>query len=329
LNGGQIRSIGSSSAHGQYALRATGYDVTEKPDTVELAQNLMQVARIYNPVAEPGSSGNPFYNTMITGAISVYVIAYDYYPTSITELEIDHSLAGKGLVRYQVNSISHTAVDVNTGSAGSNYKFATTTYTASGSSGTTLKVASTAGVVIGMTVTGVGFTRDQQVTAISLDGITLTLNGAPDSTPVNGQQLWFSDTVTVSGAVLGGVSSRFTGNTSIGSNGIANASSFVAVRTSPAILITGIVSKTGTGPYLVTFNIPTQLSSPPITEGFVVEGFGNGYDGTYECTFSTTTTIRLSYPSDPGAFNSTNNVGSSSFLSINIIIFILRVQDSE
>ena len=309
LNGGQIRSIGSSSAHGQYALRATGYDVTEKPDSVELAQNLMQVARIYNPAPTLGVvGGNPFYGSMIPGANNVYIYGYDYYPTQITELEIDHSLAGKGLVRYQVNSISHTAVNVNTGSAGSNYKFASTTYTASGSSGTTLKVASTTGIVVGMTVTGVGFTRNQRVVSISLDGITLVLNGAPDSTPVNGQQLWFSDTVILSGAVLGGVSSRFTGNTVNGVNTISNVSSLISVRTSPALLVTGFVSKTGTGPFFVTFNIPTQPASPTVTTGYTVSGCTNtNYNGTFECTFSTTTTIVIKYTSDPGVFNLTNS----------------------
>ena len=308
LNGGQIRSVGSSSAHGTYALRATGYDVTEKPDSVELAQNLMQVARIYNPVAEAGVAGNPFYGSMIAGAINVYIYGYDYYPTSISELEIDHSLASKGLVRYQINSISHTSVYVNTGSAGSNYKYATTTYTASGSSGTTLKVASTAGVVIGMTVTGVGFTLDQRVTAISLDGVTLTLNGAPDSTPTNGQQLWFSDTVILSGAVLGGISSMFTGNTVSGSNSIANVSTLVAVQPSPALLVTGYVSKTGTGPYSVKFNIPTQLSSPTPTTGYVVSGNTNSaYNGTFEVVNSTLDTITISYPSDPGVYSSANS----------------------
>jgi hypothetical protein len=308
LNGGQIRSVGSSSAHGTYALRASGYDVTEKPDSVSLAQNLTQVARIFNPTALPQSStNNQFYGNMNTGGISVYVYGYDYFPTQISELEIDHTLAGKGLVRYQINSVSHTTVYVPTGSVGSNYKYASTTYTASGSSGTTLVVASTAGVVVGMTVTGVGFTQGQQVTAISLDGITLTLNGAPDSTPTNGQSLTIGDTVTVNGGNLGGVSSKFTGNTTTSTNFIASAGTLVAVRPSPAILVQGYVSKTGAGPYLVTFQIPTQLVAPSATSGYVVAGNSNSsYNGTFSATASTYTTITISYPSNPGVYSSTN-----------------------
>ena len=302
LNGGQIRSVGSSSAHGQYALRATGYDVTEKPDSVELAHNLMQAAKIYNPVT------SAYYNSMIPTGISVYIYGYDYYPTQISELEIDHTLAGKGIVRYQVNSISHTTSYVNTGSVGSNYRYVSTTYTAAGSSGTTLKVASTTGVVVGMTVTGAGFTRNQKVTAVSLDGVTLTLNGAPSATPVNGQALVIGDTVTISGATLGGISSRFTANTIKNSNYLNNVSTLAAVRTSPALLITGFVSKTpvGDGTYTVIFNIPTQASSPSVTTGYVVAGFAtSSYNGTLECTYSTTTTITLKYLSDPGTLDST------------------------
>ena len=306
LNGGQIRSVGSSSAHGQYALRASGYDVTEKPDSVSLAQNLMQTARIFNPTTLPQSStGNQFYGNMNTAAISVYIYAYDYYPTQITELEIDHSLAGKGIVRYQVNSVSHTTVYVPTGSVGSNYAYTTATF-ASGSVGnTTMTVNSTANIKVGQTITGTGFTRGQKVTGISLDGITLTLDGGPSSTPSG--TLYFSDTVTVSGASLGGVSSSFSGNTALNTNFIANAGTLAAVRPSPALLVTGYVSKTGTGPYFVTFNIPTQASAPTPASGYVISGNNNtSYNGSYTVSSSTFSTITISYASDPGVFSTVN-----------------------
>jgi len=306
LNGGQIRSVGSSSAHGQYALRASGYDVTEKPDTVSLAQNLMQTARIFNPTTLPQSStGNAFYGNMNTAAISVYVYSYDYYPTQITELEIDHSLAGKGIVRYQVNSVSHTTVYVPTGSVGSNYAYASATFATGSTASTTMTVNSTANIKIGQTVTGTGFTRNQKVTGISLDGITLTLDGSPDSTPSG--TLYFSDTVIVSGASLGGVSSSFSGNTALNTNFIASAGTLAAIRTSPALLVTGYVSKTGTGPYLVTFNIPTQLSAPTPSSGYVISGNSNtSYNGSNTVSSSTFTTITISYASDPGVFSTVN-----------------------
>jgi hypothetical protein len=306
LNGGQIRSVGSSSAHGTYALRASGYDVTEKPDSVSLAQNLMQTARIFNPTTLPQSStGNQFYGNMNTAGISVYVYAYDYYPTQITELEIDHSLAGKGIVRYQVNSISHTTVYVPTGSVGSNYAYTTATF-ASGSIGnTTMTVNSTANIKVGQTITGNGFTRGQKVTGISLDGITLTLDGGPGSTPSG--TLYFSDTVIVGGASLGGVSSTFSGNTALNTNFIASAGTLAAIRPSPALLVTGYVSKTGTGPYLVTFNIPTQASAPTPSSGYTVSGNSNtSYNGSYTVSSSTFSTVTISYASDPGVFSTVN-----------------------
>ena len=306
LNGGQIRSVGSSSAHGQYALRATGYDVTEKPDSVSLAQNLAQVARIFNPTTLPQSStNNQFYGNMNTTGISVYIYGYDYYPTQITELEIDHSLAGKGNVRYQINSISHTTVYVPTGSVGSNYAYATATFATGSTASTTMTVNSTTGIKIGMTVTGTGFTRQQKITDVSLDGITVTLNGAPDSTPSG--TLYFSDTVIVGGSSLGGVSSTFSANTANGLNYLSSVGTLAAIRPSPALLVTGYVSKTGTGPYLVTFNIPTQLSAPTASAGYVVSGNANAsYNGSYTVSSSTYSTITISYASDPGVYSSTN-----------------------
>ena len=306
LNGGQIRSVGSSSAHGQYALRATGYDVTEKPDSVTLAQNLMQTARIFNPTNLPGSTaGNAFYGQMGTTSVSVYIYGYDYYPTQISELEIDHTLAGKGLVRYQINSISHTGVYVPTGSVGSNYYYATATFATGSTASTTMTVNSTTGIKVGMTVTGTGFTQGQKVTLVSLDSITLTLNGAPDSTPSG--TLTFSDSVTVSGAVLGGISSTFSANSTISLNYLSSVGTLASVKTSPGLLVNGYLSKTGTGPYLVTFNIPTQASAPTPSAGYVVSGNTNSnYNGSYTVTSSSTSTITLSYASDPGTFSTTN-----------------------
>ena len=66
----------------------------------------------------------------------------------------------------------------------------TKTYTASGSSGTTLKVTSTTGLSLGHIVTGVGFTLGQSVQSVS-SGTTLILNKAPDGTLTDNQVLVF------------------------------------------------------------------------------------------------------------------------------------------
>jgi hypothetical protein len=71
----------------------------------------------------------------------------------------------------------------------------TTTYTAAGSSGTTLKVASSIGIQIGMVISGTGF-LNQTVTNVSGDGVTLTISAVPGSSPApsNGQSLTFTST---------------------------------------------------------------------------------------------------------------------------------------
>jgi hypothetical protein len=65
-----------------------------------------------------------------------------------------------------------------------------TTYTASGSSGTTVKVASTAGVQPGMNVIGVGFTLGQTVSR-KIDSTTVVLDRGPDGAVNNAQTITF------------------------------------------------------------------------------------------------------------------------------------------
>ncbi len=108
-DGGQVRSVAGSNSYGVYALRATGYDVTEKPDAVTLTNNMVQVARVY----KQGAFASAMTPTVTQQAITVYILGYSYIPYNISELEIDHSVAGLGIVRYEVNSVSHTAVTVN------------------------------------------------------------------------------------------------------------------------------------------------------------------------------------------------------------------------
>ena len=108
-DGGQIRSVAGSNSYGVYALRATGYDVTEKPDAVTLANNMMQVARVY----KQGSFAGEMTPTVTKQSLSVFITGYDYLPYNISELEIDHSVAGLGITRYEVNSVAHTPVTIN------------------------------------------------------------------------------------------------------------------------------------------------------------------------------------------------------------------------
>ena len=184
FNGGQIRSVAGSNAHGVYALRATGYDVTELPDAVTLSNNLTQAMKVYKYGATQAQ--------MKSGDLTVYVSNYEHTPQNISELEIDHTLAGKGTVRYQVNAVSHTS--------------------------------------------------------------------------------YYTDYNTVNAVV------------------------------------TGTPVKTGTGPWYVTYTIPTQ-TAPAVNQFYTVTGYpyittpavdSYKFGGSYLCTASTTTSITLRYTTDPG-----------------------------
>ena len=108
-NGGQIRSIGGSNAHGNYGMRASGYDVTELPNAVNLAYDMVQVARVY----KQGLFASLMTPTANTQALAVYVIGWEYIPPNNAELEIDHSASGGTIVRYLVSTVTHTAVTIN------------------------------------------------------------------------------------------------------------------------------------------------------------------------------------------------------------------------
>ena len=108
-NGGQIRSVAGSNAHGNYGLRASGFDVTERPDAVTLAQDMVQVARVY----KQGLFKNEMTPTVSKQSLAIYIVGYAYIPFNTTELEIDHGAAGEGISRYEVSSIEHTTVTIN------------------------------------------------------------------------------------------------------------------------------------------------------------------------------------------------------------------------
>jgi len=99
LNGGQIRSIAGSSAHGKYALVAQGSDPLEVPTPCTLWSDLSQRVDCYYP--------SPSYaNT--SGGLFVYVTNYNTPPLNNSELEVDH---GNGLLyRYPVTSVTTTGL---------------------------------------------------------------------------------------------------------------------------------------------------------------------------------------------------------------------------
>jgi hypothetical protein len=103
INGGQIRSIGGSSAHGNFALVAEGADPLEVPTPTTIYEDLSQRAKCYFPSAT-------YANTL--NGLFIFIYAYDYVPLGGSELEIDHS----GIIfRYPVTSV--TTLDLPAGVA--------------------------------------------------------------------------------------------------------------------------------------------------------------------------------------------------------------------
>jgi hypothetical protein len=95
VNGGQIRSVGGSSAHGVYALVAEGSDPLEVPTPVTLYYDLSQGGECYFP---SGLYAN------VQGGQEIYVTNYTYVPLNNSEIEIDHGTGS--LFRYPVTTVT-------------------------------------------------------------------------------------------------------------------------------------------------------------------------------------------------------------------------------
>jgi hypothetical protein len=109
INGGAVRSVGSSSAHGIYGLRATGFNPTELPDNVTLVNDTEQTARIY----KQGITASYMTPYPTTNAFNIYIIGYNNIPTNNSQVEIDHTLAGGTITRYSISNVQRTTISVN------------------------------------------------------------------------------------------------------------------------------------------------------------------------------------------------------------------------
>ncbi len=86
-NGGQIRSLNGSNAHGEYGLVSSGSDPLEVPDKCNLSDNMMQVARVFK---------QDIYSTdSAKDDLAVYFYQHDYAPYNVSEVEINH---GAGVI---------------------------------------------------------------------------------------------------------------------------------------------------------------------------------------------------------------------------------------
>ena len=102
VNGGQIRSVGGSSAHGNYALVAQGSDPLEVPTPTELFEDLSQSVTCY----ATGSFANAAEDLFL------FIYKYDYLPMNSSELEVNHVVDGVGnIYRYPVTSVTTLGID--------------------------------------------------------------------------------------------------------------------------------------------------------------------------------------------------------------------------
>jgi hypothetical protein len=83
-------------------------------------------------------------------------------------------------------------------------------------------------------------------------------------------------------------------------------SGYVYTSSTPLPIVNAI-GTTGSGPFLVSFRIPAQQTAPILNVNYKVNGNSNpAFNGTFASVASTTNTITLSYPSDPGAYSISN-----------------------
>ena len=105
-NGGQMRSLNSSSANGEYGLVAAGSDPLEVPDTVTLVDDTVQVATIVKRATSQGDLSD----SAATDALFVYVDNFQYIPYNVSIIEINHGPT-IGINRYEMNNVTVIGVD--------------------------------------------------------------------------------------------------------------------------------------------------------------------------------------------------------------------------
>jgi hypothetical protein len=105
-NGSNLRGVGCSNTFGNYGMRASGYDVTELPDSTNLANHMIQTARVY----KQGIVANEMIPTATVPAIAVWIIGYDYIPTNGSIMEINHSVNSGTINSYTVTSAEYTTI---------------------------------------------------------------------------------------------------------------------------------------------------------------------------------------------------------------------------
>jgi len=275
-NGGQIRSLNGSNAHGEFGIVSEGSDPLEVPDSVTLSDDMIQVAKVYKT--------GPYVADNAEDDTAVIVYNQSYVPYNVSEIEINH---GSGVIS--------TVGPITGGSSYTNGTYTDVPLTTSGS--------------------GTGARATVVVVGGSVITVTITNGG-------NGYAV--ADTISALATSIGGTGSGFTTSiATIKDEGIIRyeVSNVTDVSATVPVTISSFGSKTGSGPYLVTFNIPSGGYKPNTGVNYTVSGnLNTAYNGVYTCTASTTTSITLSYPTDPGVYagGTTTIWGQGNIIRLNL-----------
>jgi hypothetical protein len=232
-------------------------------------------------------------------------------------------LVSRNGVLYEATARS-TSQDPNTSTT-------STSYISAGSSGTTINLLSSNNIIPGMIVSGTGITSGQRVSTISTSTASATgkITGTPitissfTSATANGPYLVTLAIPTQLTAPSTGISYTVAGNSNSSYNGsfTATASSTTSITLSyptdpgsygtgtttlesivTTITVSSFTSKVASS-YAVAFAIPTQGSAPTTNNQYIIAGNSNAsFNGTFSCTASSTTSITLTYTTNPGSY---------------------------
>ena len=194
-----------------------------------------------NPTNTPGTGYTGIIYTIPPGG-AVPVLGSVGDISTLTTAAISYN----NVVQLDTSGTGTEAVfDITVYGAGSSYSTVINTNYTSGSS-TNLNVVSTTGIIPGMRISGTGFVSDQTVVSVN-SSTNLTINAAPDSTPsgslrfdvikitiLNQGGLYkINDTITISGAVLGGETPTNDLQLTVASNPVITTGTYVTGNVTP------------------------------------------------------------------------------------------------
>jgi hypothetical protein len=166
-NGGQIRSVAGSNAHGVYGLRAAGSDPTEAPDSINLSSDMVQSIKVFKSGAQS--------TTGYLSDVQFYMQRYQSIPTNTSELEIYHAV---GPTRYEVKNVQRTGVSFNN----KTHRVTAITRVSTGAVVSTLADATITGITLAnpcqVTATSHGFETGDIVRLYGIVGTTQLNNGS-------------------------------------------------------------------------------------------------------------------------------------------------------